>query len=181
MRASFPKKVKGCSLARCFFLHSVDQGEKYHHRQNAQHHANQSYVVHASPLLELNSQNLQKPSKSHFKKCSKYFASEIAAGPSRTMPIAGAIKSASGKSSLMVVFAAISSAFCRRWVRSASENAPSDFEIGVPKRSVWTNMPTNERTISRSTRSENDFQAVMRGTPARCSKLICNNSSLRAG
>ena len=36
----------------------------------------------------------------------------------------------------MVVLAAISSAFCRRWVRSESENVPSDLATGVPKRSV---------------------------------------------
>ena len=42
------------------------------------------------------------------------FTSEIAAGPISTMPIAGAINRARGKSSLIVVFAASSSAFCLR-------------------------------------------------------------------
>ena len=61
-------------------------------------------------------------------------ATAITAGPTTTTPMLGKIKNTSGGTSLMVVLAAISSAFCRRWVRSASENAPKDLAIGVPKR-----------------------------------------------
>ena len=56
---------------------------------------------------------------------------EIIAGPSNTIPIAGAMNNAKGKSSLIVVLAAASSAFCRRSTRKASENVASDFESGI--------------------------------------------------
>ncbi len=58
------------------------------------------------------------------------------AGPITTTPMAGKMQKTRGGTNLMVVLAALSSAFCRRCVRNASEKAPSDLAIGVPKRSV---------------------------------------------
>ena len=52
-------------LTRSFFLHSVNQDEKYDHSQNARHHANQSNVVHASPS-ELKLPNLNTPTAKDF-------------------------------------------------------------------------------------------------------------------
>src|SRR5207248_8870410 len=75
----------------------------------------------------------------------RFFMTVMHAGAATTTITAGKMKNTSGGTNLIVVLAAISSAFWRRCVRKASEKFPSDLEIGVPNLSVWISMATNDR------------------------------------
>jgi len=50
-------EVGSLNLVRCFFLHPVYQREENDDCKHARYDANQCYVIHFSPLLELNCQN----------------------------------------------------------------------------------------------------------------------------
>ena len=65
-------------------------------------------------------------------------------GPRMTMNNAGNSRNTSGKTSLMVVFAAASSAFCRRRVRRESEWTRRDCARLVPSFSVWISIATRD-------------------------------------
>src|SRR5207244_13330668 len=69
-------------------------------------------------------------------RCPMFFITVRIAGTTVLIAILGKIKSTSGGTSLIVVFAALSSAGCLRCVRGASEKFPRDFDKGVPNRSV---------------------------------------------
>ncbi len=70
----------------------------------------------------------------------------IIAGPRMTTNRAGKTHSTSGKTSLMAVLAAASSARCRRLVRSEAACTRRALATEVPKRSVWISMATSELT-----------------------------------
>ena len=97
------------------------------------------------------------------------------------MNSAGNIRNTSGKTSLMVVFAAASSARCRRRVRRESEWTRRDCARLVPSFSVWISMATSDFTSSTPVRSDSARSASCRGFPATISRLTTSNSSLKAG
>ena len=88
----------------------------------------------------------------------------IAAGPIVTTQIAGKMQKTSGNTILTPVFAAASSARCRRLVRSVSEWTRSDCATLVPNLSVCTSIVTSD---------------VMSSSCVRLARLC--NASLRAG
>src|SRR2546429_3490858 len=75
------------------------------------------------------------PSHGYFSVSENSLCRAIIAGPSATTKIIGKMKRTKGISSLTPALAATSSAACVRRVRSVSENCPSAFAMGVPKRS----------------------------------------------
>ena len=94
---------------------------------------------------------------------------------------AGKRRNTSGKTSLMVVFAALSSACCRRRVRRESEWTRRDCARLVPSFSVWISIATRDLTSSTPVLSESARNASCRGFPATISRLTMSNSSLNAG
>ena len=108
----------------------------------------------------------------------------MSAGPRITTNIAGKMKSTSGNTSLMVVFAAASSARCRRLVRMVSACTRSAWAIEVPNRSVWISMATSDLTSSSPVRSPRFRSASSRAVPARISRftrLSCSPSTRLTG
>ena len=106
----------------------------------------------------------------------------IAAGPIVTTQIAGKMQNTSGNTIFTPVFAAASSARCRRLVRSVSECTRSDCATLVPNLSVCTSIATSDDDVV-------DAGAVGRGCaaprtralPARSSRLISRSSSAQIG
>ena len=68
----------------------------------------------------------------------------ITAGPIVTTQIAGKMQKTSGKTILTPVFAAASSARCRRFVQTVSECTRSDCATLVPNLSVCTSIATSD-------------------------------------
>src|SRR4029079_10909198 len=101
----------------------------------------------------------------------------IAAGPIVTTQIAGKIQKTRGNTILTPVFAAASSARCRRLVRSTSEWTRSDCATLVPNLSVCTSIATSDTTSSTPVRSARFFSASWRPLPARRSRVIRRSSS----
>src|SRR5260370_39310398 len=122
--------MKVSNLTWRFLLHPVNEDDKADDRENPCNHSNQCSVIHSSPRLDL------RTTTQPFIKCAKKSLRRTIAGPTTTTPIAGKMQKTRGGTSLIVVLAALSSAFCRRCVRNASEKAPNDLAIGVPNRSV---------------------------------------------
>lgn len=100
----------------------------------------------------------------------------IAAGPRITTKREGKMQSTSGKSILMAVLAAASSARWRRLVRSVSDSTRSACAIEVPKRSVWMSMVVSARRSSTPVRFPRLRSASSRGRPARISRFTIASS-----
>ena len=74
------------------------------------------------------------------------------------------------------IFAALSSARCRRLVRDVSACVRSACAMLVPNRSVCTSMATSARTSSTFVRAAKFLNASMRVLPARISVVIRRSS-----
>src|SRR4029079_3544685 len=101
----------------------------------------------------------------------------IAAGPIVTTQIAGKIQKPRGNTILTPVFAAASSARCRRLVRSTAECTRSDCATLVPNLSVWISIAASDVKSSTPVRSARLRSASDRALPARISRLTSRNSS----
>ena len=93
------------------------------------------------------------------------------AGPRITTNMAGKMKSTSGKTSLIVVLAAASSARWRRLVRSVSACTRSACAIEVPKRSVWISMATSDLMSCRPVARPGCGAPLPAAVPARISRF----------
>ena len=93
----------------------------------------------------------------------------------------GTGRTPAGNTNLTPIFAARSSARCRRFVRDTSACVRSACDTLVPNLSVWTSMATSARTSSTPVRAARFLNASSRGLPARVSVINMRNSSASAG
>ena len=105
----------------------------------------------------------------------------MAAGPMVTTQMDGKMHSTSGNTIFTPVFAAASSARCRRLVRSVSEKTLSEAATLVPNLSVCTSMATKAFRSSTPVRAARFRKASGRAVPASSSRLTRRRSFDRSG
>jgi hypothetical protein len=93
------------------FAATLDQDDQHDDRKDSGYDSNDCYIVHVNSPFSMNEVLVKTL---YLKYLSKLSITVMAAGPSVTRNSEGKIKNTSGKTSLTVVFAAISSTAWRR-------------------------------------------------------------------